>query len=150
MRKSRPFHGFSWKDIHSVISRYHRQQKREAFRPYQHYFARTERAKFAVGYFFLSGFEAIKHRLKDLKELRLLIGNTTNQATLEQLSEGFKRLELKDVEPYRQAHFHFLDFDRFCNFSLSPTIKASFLARDQCLICDSRLRASEKVSIFSV
>lgn len=54
----------------------------------------TERAKFAVGYFFLSGFETIKDRLKDLKELRLLIGNTTNQATLEQLSEGFKRLEL--------------------------------------------------------
>ncbi len=54
----------------------------------------TEKAKFAVGYFFLSGFEAIKDRLKDLKELRLLIGNTTNQATLEQLSEGFKRLEL--------------------------------------------------------
>jgi superfamily II DNA/RNA helicase/HKD family nuclease len=54
----------------------------------------TERAKFAVGYFFLSGFEAIKDRLKDLKKLCLLIGNTTNQATLEQLSEGFKRLEL--------------------------------------------------------
>jgi len=54
----------------------------------------TEEAKFAVGYFFLSGFDAIKDRLKDLKELRLLIGNTTNQATLEQLSEGFKRLEL--------------------------------------------------------
>ena len=54
----------------------------------------TERVRFAVGYFFLSGFEAIKDRLRDLKELRLLIGNTTNQATLEQLSEGFKRLEL--------------------------------------------------------
>jgi len=54
----------------------------------------TEKAKFAVGYFFLSGIEAIKDRLKDLKELRLLIGNTTNQATLEQLSEGYKRLDL--------------------------------------------------------
>lgn len=54
----------------------------------------TEKVKFAVGYFFLSGFEEIKDRLKELKELRLLIGNTTNQATLEQLSEGYKRLEL--------------------------------------------------------
>ena len=54
----------------------------------------TESAKFAVGYFFLSGFEAIRDRLKDLRELHLLIGNTTNRATLEQLSEGFKRLEL--------------------------------------------------------
>jgi len=54
----------------------------------------TEKVKFAVGYFFLSGFEVIKNRLKDLKELRLLIGNVTNQSTLEQLSEGFKRLEL--------------------------------------------------------
>ena len=54
----------------------------------------TDRAKFAVGYFFLSGFDVVKDRLKNLKELRLLIGNTTNQTTLEQLSEGFKRLEL--------------------------------------------------------
>lgn len=54
----------------------------------------TEKAKFAVGYFFLSGFDSIKNRLKDLKELHLLIGNTTNHATLEQLSEGYKRLEL--------------------------------------------------------
>lgn len=34
----------------------------------------TEQAKFAVGYFFLSGFEAIKDRLKDFRELRILIG----------------------------------------------------------------------------
>ena len=38
----------------------------------------TEKARFAVGYFFLSGFEAIKDRLKDIKELRLLIGYTTS------------------------------------------------------------------------
>ncbi|RKY39218.1 MAG: helicase [Candidatus Omnitrophota bacterium] len=61
----------------------------------------SERAKFAVGYFFLSGFEAVKRHLKDLKEIKLLIGNTTNRATLEQLSEGFKRLELvKEAEKH--------------------------------------------------
>ena len=54
----------------------------------------TEKAKFAVGYFFLSGFEAVQDYLKDLKEIKLLIGNTSNRSTLEQLSEGYKRLEL--------------------------------------------------------
>src|SRR6266496_2684506 len=47
----------------------------------------TESARFAVGYFFLSGLESIASRLADVKELRLLIGNTTNRETLEQLAE---------------------------------------------------------------
>lgn len=54
----------------------------------------SEAARFAVGYFFLSGFGAISDKLDGIKELRLLIGNTTNQQTLEQLSEGYRRLEL--------------------------------------------------------
>jgi HKD family nuclease len=54
----------------------------------------TESARFAVGYFFLSGLESIAHRLADVKELRLLIGNTTNRETVEQLAEGYRRLEL--------------------------------------------------------
>lgn len=58
----------------------------------------TDAARFAVGYFFLSGFTSIAAKLKDIKELRLLIGNTTNQQTLEQLAEGKRRLELvKDI-----------------------------------------------------
>jgi len=56
--------------------------------------ASTEAARFAVGYFFLSGLESIAERLKGVKELRLLIGNTTNRETLEQLAEGYHRLEL--------------------------------------------------------
>jgi superfamily II DNA/RNA helicase len=56
----------------------------------------TERAKFAVGYFFLSGFEPIQKNLQGMSELKLLIGNTTNHETLEQISEGYKRLELVD------------------------------------------------------
>ena len=39
----------------------------------------TEKARFAVGYFFLSGFQSIAEELKDVKELRLLIGNATNR-----------------------------------------------------------------------
>ncbi len=54
----------------------------------------TESARFAVGYFFLSGLESIAQRLAGVKELRLLIGNTTNRETLEQLAEGYRRLEL--------------------------------------------------------
>src|SRR6266705_2095432 len=49
----------------------------------------TESARFAVGYFFLSGLESIAPRLAGVKELRLLIGNTTNRETLEQLAEGY-------------------------------------------------------------
>src|SRR5579863_6478690 len=54
----------------------------------------TETARFAVGYFFLSGLESIAGRLDDVKELRLLIGNTTNSETIEQMAEGYRRLEL--------------------------------------------------------
>src|SRR6266568_879858 len=54
----------------------------------------TELARFAVGYFFLSGLESIANRLEGVKELRLLIGNTTNHETLEQLAEGYRRLDL--------------------------------------------------------
>ena len=53
----------------------------------------TEKARFAVGYFFLSGFQSIAKELQHVKELRLLIGNTTNRETLEQLAEGYRRLE---------------------------------------------------------
>ena len=54
----------------------------------------SEAAHFAVGYFFLSGFTAIAERLTNIKELRLLIGNTTNRETIEQIAQGYRRLEL--------------------------------------------------------
>jgi len=50
----------------------------------------TESARFAVGYYFLSGLESIAQRLAGVKELRLLIGNTTNKETVEQLAEGYR------------------------------------------------------------
>lgn len=56
--------------------------------------ASTESARFAVGYFFLSGLESIASRLAHVKELRLLIGNTTNRETIEQMTEGYRRLDL--------------------------------------------------------
>lgn len=64
----------------------------------------TEAARFAVGYFFLSGFTSIAEKLAGVKELRLLIGNTTNQKTLEQLTEGYRRLELVAEEAEKQVY----------------------------------------------
>jgi superfamily II DNA or RNA helicase len=51
-------------------------------------------AHFAVGYFFLSGFTAIADKLPHIKHLRLLIGNTTNRQTIEQIAQGYQRLEI--------------------------------------------------------
>jgi hypothetical protein len=53
----------------------------------------SQSAKFAVGYFFLSGLEAVADQLANVRELRLLIGNTSNRETIEQISEGYRRLE---------------------------------------------------------
>jgi superfamily II DNA or RNA helicase len=64
----------------------------------------TEQARFAVGYFFLSGLESIAERLEHVKELRLLIGNTTNRETLEQIAEGYRRLD--DVQDALEAQIY--------------------------------------------
>lgn len=64
----------------------------------------TKAARFAVGYFFLSGLESIATGLAGVKELRLLIGNTTNRETLEQLAEGYRRLELVAETVEAQAY----------------------------------------------
>ncbi len=64
----------------------------------------SERARFAVGYFFLSGFSAISSKLKEVKELRILIGNTTTRETIEQLAEGYRRLELVERVQQRQEY----------------------------------------------
>ena len=53
----------------------------------------SQAAKFAVGYFFLSGLEAVAGQLANVHDLRLLIGNTSNRETIEQMAEGYRRLE---------------------------------------------------------
>ncbi len=58
-------------------------------------------AHFAVGYFFLSGFTAIADQLPHIKHLRLLIGNTTNRETIEQIAQGYQQLEL--IEEHLEA-----------------------------------------------
>jgi hypothetical protein len=48
----------------------------------------SDRARFAVGYLFISGLTPIGEGLTHLKELRLLIGNTTNHKSIDQLAEA--------------------------------------------------------------
>lgn len=69
----------------------------------RHFLSESKRARFAVGYLFLSGLEAIGGELDKIEELRLLIGNTSNRETVEQLSEAFKRLERVEEEQDRLA-----------------------------------------------
>ncbi|MCX6645065.1 MAG: helicase-related protein [bacterium] len=54
----------------------------------------SERAKFAVGYFFLSGFKAIRTHLETVGELRLLIGSTSNKDTVEALALSSDSIEV--------------------------------------------------------
>lgn len=64
----------------------------------------SERARFAVGYLFLSGLTSVAKRLLNLKELRLLIGNTTNRETVEMLVEGYRRLDVAAEDVEKQAY----------------------------------------------
>lgn len=63
----------------------------------------AEFSRMAVGYFFLSGFDSIKEKLDKVKNLKLLIGNRTNQATVEQLVKGHLHKEMIEVELRKQS-----------------------------------------------
>ncbi len=58
----------------------------------------AEFSRMAVGYFYLSGFEAIREKLDKIKTLKLIIGNRTNQQTVEELVKGHISKELSEVE----------------------------------------------------
>ena len=63
--------------------------------------ASSIRARFAVGYFFLSGLTSIAHSLAHVKELRLLIGNVSGYQTVEQLAEAYRSLDMVMNQIYR-------------------------------------------------
>ncbi|TEU15784.1 MAG: helicase [Anaerolineales bacterium] len=67
-------------------------RSRELAPEINNFLADSIRAHFAVGYFFLSGFQAIAEHIPHLDQLRLLIGNVTNRQTIEQLAEGTHHL----------------------------------------------------------
>jgi superfamily II DNA/RNA helicase len=73
------------------------------------FLASSQTARFAIGYFFLSGFEAIAEELAKLSEVRLLIGNVSNAETIEQLAEGYRHLGLVKAYLGRQANRTFSD-----------------------------------------
>lgn len=50
----------------------------------------AEFSSMAVGYFYLSGFEAIREKLDKVKNLRLVIGTRTNRSTVEELIKGHR------------------------------------------------------------
>lgn len=56
--------------------------------------SQSVRGHFAVGYFFLSGFKAIAKELEKVQGLRLLIVNTSDRTTVEQLAEGHASREV--------------------------------------------------------
>src|SRR3954470_17438327 len=90
----------------------------------------SESAKFAIGYFFLSGFTNIADKLHQMKELRLLIGNTTNRETLEQLAEGYRRLDLVQEDLERQSYRRRSDGQRIANETLE-NVRGSMEVGDQ-------------------
>jgi len=53
----------------------------------------SEEAKFAVGYFFLSGFNEIIKNVADLKEVKIILGTTSNIQTVEEIAEGISQKE---------------------------------------------------------
>jgi PLD-like domain len=84
----------------------------------------AESASFALGYFFISGFNVIIEPVKHLKKFRLLISNTTNQSTAEALIEGFKTLrqakkELQKGKFVNQKKINEVKKDADKNFSKS-------------------------------
>jgi len=70
---------------------------------------RSKLSKMAVGYFHLTGFNYIKENLHKIKNLKLLIGNTTDQETLDELAEGFVRLELAKEYKNNQVDYQSKD-----------------------------------------
>ncbi len=63
----------------------------------------SERAKFAVGYFFISGFKFIADELEKLSELKLLIGTVSDSRTIEQLAETHSAAKV--LEQTRKREF---------------------------------------------
>lgn len=90
----------------------------------------AEQAKIAVGYFFLSGFESVAPNLNGIKKMLMLIGNTTSRETIEQISEGYKRLDLaRSVE--EKERFQTKADQKLRKISTSENVKQSIELMDQ-------------------
>ncbi|MCX7598724.1 MAG: hypothetical protein N2512_07615, partial [Armatimonadetes bacterium] len=65
-------------------------RKQQLAETIRHYLGLSRSAHFAVGYFYLGGFEAIASAMPGLEKLRLLIGPATGRTTAEELARGHK------------------------------------------------------------
>ncbi len=90
----------------------------------------TERARFAVGYFFLSGLESIADHLESVQELHLLIGNTSNRETVEQMAEGYRRLEMVQDALEAQSYPKRVEMQRMAS-ETAVNIRATVEQMDQ-------------------
>ena len=77
----------------------------------------SEFSRMAVGYFYLSGFEAIREKLNKIKKLRLIIGNRTNQQTLEELVKGHVSRDLTERELRKQHRPNRVQKDHFLSLT---------------------------------
>ena len=99
----------------------------------------SQSARFAVGYFFLSGLEAVAEQLANVRELRLLIGNTSSRETIEQIAEGYRRLE--QVQEAVEA----LAFPRRIDMALAAEATAANIGQTAALL-DQTDQAEQLVS----
>lgn len=64
----------------------------------------TESVKFAVGYFFVNGLQELKQEFSHLNKIQLLIGNQTNQQTIDALMQQEQQPErVKKIIGKRQT-----------------------------------------------
>lgn len=75
--------------VHDLIDN----QQRLYLEQTHEFLGRAESARFALGYLFLPGLLPLVESLSDLKETRLLVGNTSTQETLDQLAVGLQDSE---------------------------------------------------------
>jgi superfamily II DNA/RNA helicase len=88
----------------------------------------TDSARIAVGYFFLSGLQAIAPALFNVNEIRLLIGSATDPETIEQISEGARRLREAQAGVDRMVHPKAKDADKYLTHTREElALDASFL-----------------------
>ena len=90
----------------------------------------SEAARFAVGYFFLSGLEAVADVLANVQELHLLIGNTSSRETIEQIAEGYRRLEQASGPIEEEAYQRRIDRQQRTQ-ETATTVGAGVAAMDQ-------------------
>lgn len=75
----------------------------------RHYLQLSRQAHFAVGYFYVGGFEAIAEAVPGLEKLRLLIGPSTNRATAEEITRGHKARSAIQQEWFGQTSIRPVD-----------------------------------------